>query len=417
LVRTFRFLASLIALLLASSACLFGGSQTRTVLVDYSSDRYASSLFDYFPTEVEVHPGDTVLFRQTWTGEPHTVTGGHITDGLEKLIRPYLAKYATQGFAALPQQEPKDIEAAEHKIPELEGPNGDVSQRGAQPCFIDVGQPPSSPNTPCPKRAQPAFTGRQEVYSSGFIHYAGENGNTYRIPIAKDATPGRYYFFCTVHGPLMSGYIVVKPKGQSITSQAHVSDAADKQIMLWTKPLDDAWQVANAGKVVPPSDAKELAAPGSKYFKGILAGFGALPDAKLQFESSINEFIPRKVTAKVGAPVTWTTFGGHTISFDVPKYFPIVTVKADGTVIRNPQLDKPAGGAPPLPTVNENGPPGPPLKIDGGTYDGSHFWSSGVINTPDDQYAQYTLRFSRPGTYRYACLVHPPMVAEITITQ
>ena len=95
-----------------------------------------------------------------------------------------------------------------------------------------------------------------------------------------------------------------------------------------------------------------------------------------------------------------------------------MTVKKDGTVVRNPQLDKPVGGAPPLPEVNGNGPPGPPAKINGGTYDGSHFWSSGVINTSGNgQYAQYTLRFTKPGTYRYACLVHPPMVGEITITQ
>jgi plastocyanin len=384
--------------------------------VDYSSDRYASSLLGYFPAEVQVHPGDTVLFRQTWTGEPHTVTGGRVTDGLEQLIRPYLAKYATGGFGALPPQEPPNISDAEHKVPELEDQNGNVSQRGAQSCFLDAGPIPSSPATPCPRRAQPAFNGRQFVYSSGFIHYAGQNGNTFRVPIAKNATPGRYFFFCTVHGPLMSAYVVIEPKGQPITSQAHVSDAADRQIELWTKPLDDAWQAANAGKVVPPPDAKELAGPGSKYFKGNLAGFGALPDAKLQFESSINEFIPRKITAKVGAPVTWTTFGGHTISFDVPSYFPIVTVRKDGTVIRNPQLDDPVGGSPPLPQVNQNGPPGPPQKIDAGTYDGSHFWSSGLINTPDNSYAQYTLRFSKPGTYHYACLVHPSMVGEITIT-
>ena len=40
-----------------------------------------------------------------------------------------------------------------------------------------------------------------------------------------------------------------------------------------------------------------------------------------------------------------------------------------------------------------------------------------VIDTGDSEnaYAQYTLRFSKPGTYKYACLVHPAMVGTITI--
>jgi len=33
-----------------------------------------------------------------------------------------------------------------------------------------------------------------------------------------------------------------------------------------------------------------------------------------------------------------------------------------------------------------------------------------------DAYVKYTLRFSTPGTYRYACLIHPPMVGTVTVT-
>ena len=60
-----------------------------------------------------------------------------------------------------------------------------------------------------PKRPQPGFSGRQSFYSSGYIHYAGPSGNVFRMPIAKDATPGSYYFFCIVHGPLMSTYVEI----------------------------------------------------------------------------------------------------------------------------------------------------------------------------------------------------------------
>jgi plastocyanin len=383
--------------------------------MDYSNDQFASAYLGFFPYELAVHPGDTVVVKQTWTGEPHTFTGGKLVEPLAKATDPYLPKYHASGFAALPQAEPKALIDASAKIPPVfDEKTQAIAQNGSQPCYLETGLPPKDVNTPCPRRTQPAFTGREAFYNSGYIHYAGPSGNTFKMPVAKDATPGRYFFFCIVHGSLMSTYVNVKPKSTKIPSQEQVSREASKELEAWTKPLATGWTTANAGKVAPPPNAKELAAPGSKYFRGIFVGFGALPDEKVQFEEGINEFIPKATKAKVGQPVTWTTFGGHTISFDVPKYFPIFTVEKNGRVVRNPKLDAPAGGAPPLPPVDEKNPK--PAKIDGGTYDGTHFWSSGMINTFEDQYAQYTLRFSKPGTYRYACLVHPAMVADIVIT-
>jgi len=408
-----RLLLVAVACLLASS-CFGGGSQTRTVLMDYSNDQFASAYLGFFPYEVAVHPGDTLVVKQTWTGEPHTFTGGTLVDPLAKAVEPYLPKYHQSGFASLPQEEPKALIDASAKLPAVfDEKTNAIAQNGSQPCYLDTGEPPKNINTPCPHRAQPPFNGRQSFYSSGYVHYAGPSGNTYRMPVAKDATPGHYFFFCIVHGPLMSTYVDIKPRGEHIASQAEVTRTAGKEIDVWSKPLVTGWNAAVAGRVEPPLEAKDLVAPGSRYFKGIFVGFGALPNEKVQFEEGINEFIPRKTTAKVNTPVTWTTFGGHTISFDVPKYLPLFTVKKDGTVERNPVIDNPAGGAPNL------GPPqDKPRKVDGGTWDGDHFWSSGMIETGNGNnlYVQYTLRFSKPGTYRYACLVHPAMVADITIT-
>jgi len=385
--------------------------------MDYSSDQFASAYLGFFPYEVAVHPGDTVVVKQTWTGEPHTFTGGKLVEQLGQITAPYLPKYHKSGFAALPNQEPKDMEAAQRKLPPVfDEKTNKVAQNGSQPCYLQSGEPPKDINQPCPHRAQPAFNGREAFYSSGYVHYAGPNGNTFRMPVAKDASPGRYYFFCLVHGPLMSTWVDVKPKSEKIPSQSEVARTASRELAVWSKPLERGWNTANAGKVVPPPEAKELLAPGAKYFKGLFVGFRALPDEKLQLESEINEFIPKQTTAKVGQPVTWTTFGGHTISFNVPRYFPIFTVKKDGTVERNPEVDASAGGAPKLPQPSENGPP-KIEKYDGGTFSGTGFWSSGMINTAGELPAQYTIRFSKAGTYRYACLVHPPMVGEITITQ
>src|SRR5262249_22692325 len=110
--------------------------------------------------------------------------------------------------------------------------------------------------------------------------------------------------------------------------------------------------------------------------------------------------------------VTWTMLGPpHTISFDVPKYFPIYTFNKDGTVVRNPLLDKAAGGAPQQPdSIGDQD----VAKVDGGTYSGDGFWSTGSLTA--NIAVEYTLRFAKPGVYKFACLVHPPMVGTITIT-
>ena len=85
----------------------------------------------------------------------------------------------------------------------------------------------------------------------------------------------------------------------------------------------------------------------------------------------------------------------HTVSFDVPEYFPVIQFAKNGKVSLNPKLEPPAGGSPALP--KSDGPPGygPPVSIDGGTYDGSGFFSSGLFG--GEPYAEYTLRFSKAG--------------------
>lgn len=112
----------------------------------------------------------------------------------------------------------------------------------------------------------------------------------------------------------------------------------------------------------------------------------------------------------VGEEVTWKFFGPHSVSFDVPEYFPILEWRDDGTVSFNEELELPAGGAP-SPEPPED--PTAPWGIDGGTYDGDGFWSTGVLHS--DAWVEYTLRFSEPGTYPFACLIHPPMVGVVRV--
>jgi hypothetical protein len=121
--------------------------------------------------------------------------------------------------------------------------------------------------------------------------------------------------------------------------------------------------------------------------------------------------------ARAGEPIVWNLIGFHTISFGVPRYFPILTFEDDGTVKRNPRLDPHAGGAkefdvPERERYNEEREG--PLKFDGGTYDGRGFWSSGTIDAAP--WIEYSMRINKPGRYRYACLIHPPMVGTVEVT-
>jgi plastocyanin len=215
-----RTRASLLVVLLftasAAFACSSGGGG-RQVLVDYNNPDFANIAISYFPKVVNVHPGDTVHFKQAWNGEPHSVTMGTLTEKALGIINPLMEKYPN-GEGAPPEAQ-QQFDAAFKDLPFMLDDDNNVVQAAAQPCFLDSGTPPTERTKACPKRAQPAFTGKQAYYSSGFIPYAGNNGNSYDVKLAADIKPGTYHFYCDFHGPEMQGQIVVKPKGAAIPGQ------------------------------------------------------------------------------------------------------------------------------------------------------------------------------------------------------
>jgi plastocyanin len=422
-----------VVLVLLAASCVFGSSSpTRTVLVDYNSDEFPTNFTDYFPSNVQVRPGDTVVFRKAWTGEPHTVTFGSYANQYGQIIGPYLKIFDEKGYAGLPP-EPAAAKALDAKVPYLFDNNGNVAQNSAQPCYLTAGMPPKDTNKPCTKaqQVQPEFTGRQFWYNSGYIHYAGPSGNTFRIKIAADATPGHYFFFCLNHGPFMSGWLDIKPKGAKIPSQDALNREAQKEIESHLSLLRQNHSLAVAQRFpVPPdrlSEVQKFGVPTAVVDGKVVvrATFVGLPHMGTD-DASILQFVPTTVHARVGETVSWLFLGGpnqgHTLSFDVPKYFPLFTIEKDGTVVRNPKLDEPAGGAPAVPKNaqggggnSSNGPPPPPVVIDGGTWNGQAFFSSGLIS-PAGGFVLYNMRFAKPGTYKFACLVHPLMVGTLVVS-
>jgi len=453
-----------VALALLVPAC-GGGAATHTILVDYSSDEFASFLLSNFPKEISVHPGDTLVIHQTWTGEPHTFTGGTAVDqrlgnasNLLDLFTSFdalraagvqlpnpdapgdasvadLAK-AILNAPASPNKNKliaafKALHAKDKHFPDLEhppaqsfgdfvgyvGPLGDkmleglpqafgesgVTQNGGQPCYLSAGLPPKDDKTPCAKaqQKQTEFNGRQSFYSSGIIRYEGQQGNTYRVPLSKEIKPGTYYFFCAVHGPEMQTKVVVKPNNESIQSAEAVTREAQKEINVMIEPLRRQYrQATTQGRLTIPN-GPTVSGP----FVGLIG----------EDREAVDEFVPKTITAKAGAPITWKMMGAdHTIAFGFPKYFPPYEFLPDGTVRENPKLDPPAGGARQYPPENGDY-HGPEVSAwDGGTYSGTGFWSSGLIG--HEPYLEYTMRIAKPGTYRVACLIHPAMVGTVVVT-
>jgi len=353
-----------------------------------------------------------VHFKQAWNGEPHSVTMGTLVDQGLAIVNPLLQKYPG-GNGAPPEAEDQFNAAFEH-LPFMFGDNDTVVQAAAQPCFLDKGFLPSDPAKPCPKRAQPAFNGTQAYYSSGFIPYAGNNGNSFDVKLADDIKPGEYLYYCNFHGPEMQGKIIVKAKGAAVPTQAKVDEAALSQARSKTGTLKKSLDKATAGtfsieKAIgvagfPISDNQKTLLKGA-----YLAGFGTQDNNPVL----ANEFLPRTIHAKVGEKVTWAFVGTHTVSFDVPRYFPILAIAKDGTV----KIDKRAnsgGGTKFAENYPDNA--GDTYIVDGGSWNGTGFRNSGLSpDTGDNQAAAYSLTFTKAGTYQYACLIHPKMVGTVVV--
>jgi len=408
--RVVRRLAVPLAMALLLPGCGFFGASAneneRIVLVDYHYDQFANMFARYFPNHLTVRQGDTAVFRQAWNGEAHTVTFGTMIDTIGKPVWAYLDK---------DQQAPQDVlngtAQAAQAIPFMVGQDNVVHQNGAQPCYLDGGIPPTDPNTPCPKRAQPAFTGRQVFYSSGFIPYQGtDRDNTFRVPIASNAAPGTYHFICLFHGPGMNGSLTVVPKGAAIPSQADVNAKAQAQIDQFARPLASTFNDAKKGRY-----PVKLNAP----YKFVFAGYGSPAEQDVHGYGSVSEFLPKKVDIRVGDTLRWLVVADqHNMAFHVPSYFPEFSVAKDGTVTWNPQAVGPVASVA-LPQSQNSGPGPPPKEVtpqitDGGTYDGSHFISSGLGGGGAADIG-YALTFTKPGTYAYACLIHPQMVGTVIV--
>jgi plastocyanin len=385
-------LCVVVAALTVGAACgsskSSSSAKTLKIQVDGTTDKFNGAFLKYFPNSVSARPGDTIDFAETWTGEPHTVTMGTLVEtGLK----------AAQAAGPNAQTPPPDYAKLPGLLPQ--GP-GDFNQNAAQPCFLATGAPPTDGATACPKadQTQPAFNGKQAYYNSGFL----AEGSTFRVKLAPDTAPGSYHFYCNLHGPDMSGTIVVKAKDASVPDQAQVDKDATTQLNDLVNKVVPAYNDAKAGKFPLPG-VTNVAGYGSQDVQAVL----------------INEFIPAQIQAKVGQKVSWTVIGPHTLSFGKAPIEPgkFATKSPDGAWHLNAAAFGPSGFPPPPPP-----PSGPPptgvsvTPINGGTWDGTGFKSTGVLASFPPALYGVSLSFTKAGTYPYVCLIHPKMGGVVTVS-
>jgi plastocyanin len=389
-----RRIAIVMALVLTGCATNgSGGAHAHQVLVDYSPDDFPASFFGYFPRVVEAHPGDTVDFHQTWTGEPHTVTLGTMLQPIGDKMRPLLLHRKP-----LTDDVDTSIYGVPSVFPDTNGTGNDnivLNQTASQPCYVKAGPLPSGGE--CPK-TQPAFDGTQAFYNSGYIPYRGRKSNEFALPLSKAVKPGDYFYYCLLHGPGMGGFVRVKPTGESLASPKGLHD----------RDLEAGRRLAEKARRVAAKPTFRL--PGSDIQVGV---FTDAVNNGLAHPVSTNQFFPSAFHTKVGQPVTWSFLDGpgHTVSFAVPKYLPAMLFRPDGSVEVNSKSINAVGG-PGYPQTEEPAPDNG-FAVDVGDYDGSHFLSSGF---PDGR-MRYSVTFTKPGTYPYACLIHPLMLGKIVVSR
>lgn len=366
-----------------------GGRQVTATIAerDYS---FNSVLLSFFPSSVPLHPGDALNFEVRDSGEPHTVALGKLVDRAITALGTLGLTEGIKTIEALPQM---------RKLPSvfpntIKDGSPRVNASAADRCFLDTGTPPVSTTggaAACEDRDQPEFDGTQEFYSSGFL----EEGEPFRVKLSADTRPGEYAFMCLVHRSSMVGSIEVRPKNVERPPVADIRQLAK----------DEENEVV--GTLEQP--ARRAA---SRLQDAILAGTGPVGRSR----GLLSSFIPKDAKVQRGEPVRWELYGTHTISFDPSRDAQegILIEDDDGPRI-NPDAWDPVGSTSPSAAAVSFPPTQALVEVDGGTYSGQGFFSSGVLRATAPAVVSYELTLAKAGTYRYRCLVHPRMRGRLVV--
>jgi plastocyanin len=356
------------------------GPQTLPVSVDARVGGINATYDTYFPSDLTVHPGDTLRFAHVNTGAPHTVTFGTLVDaGLAAQDGPGVLAPDVAALAKLPEL-----------LPNGTGPS---PQSSVQPCFLTSAAPVSAA---CPKVRQPSFDGKQSYYSSGFLAPT----QVFTVRLAPNIAPGTYRYFCLLHRGIMQGKVSVVDASTPTPTPAQVQARATDQIAAAAENL----RAARTGT------QQQVQQRGPT---NVVAGvFGSEP-----IGIQLTEFLPANISIQRGTTVTWNVLGDHTISFNSPAQAEDpLRASGQGRIAKNELMFR-AAHSPPVPIPDPTKPSSATITIDAGSWNGRGFHNSGfILSRPPGPYFDYQITFARPGTYRYFCLIHDGMKGTVRVT-
>lgn len=200
--------------------------------------------------------------------------------------------------------------------------------------------------------------------------------------------PGVYHYLCTVHQG-MRGTVRVLAKARPATP-ASVAKRGAAQLAAVVREL---------------KGLDSQTAPDSHT---VLIGAGSRSGAE------ITSFFPSSLTVNTGDVVTFTHNDPtdiHTVTFGPEPY----TLAIENNLFQ-PEGSPPTVFANPLFVLSSDPPPVSPVPYDG-TNNGNGYINSGILfpqQAPTGPH-QYLVKFTKPGTYRYECVIHPNMDGTIIV--
>ncbi len=299
-------------------------------------------LLAFFPTEITVNAGDSIYWEVRGFHNVHFLSGAP----LPQVIVPAAEVAGGGDAAASPAAGPPQLVLN----PEVMFPSGGTTYDGTGVVNSGVALDPTAPP---------------------FVLTFG--------------TPGEYEYYCTVHGEVMEGRVVVQEQGaQRPMDQAAIDRQATEEMNAL---LEEARAlIAGQGGMASPA-AGGMASPAAGGGQEVLAGLS-------QGQVEVNAFFPRQLTVRAGETVRFTNPTTqppvpHTVTFvgggEAPEFIvPQPSAGGPPVLALNPELVAPAGGA---------------------TYNGQGYANSGLLIAGGGP-TTYELTFDTPGTHRYYCAIH-----------
>ncbi len=216
------------------------------------------------------------------------------------------------------------------------------------------------------------------------------------------AQPGTFKYICLIHPGNMTGTVEVVPADSAVAlpSQSEIDSQGQQEsgrlqarLVLARKQAEGA-----ADGMANFRFHSDVAADGNDSWQ---VKAGATEMVTGDMNTQILEFFPKDITIKAGDTVVWGSDFFHSITFDpAPEPAPFVSPEPQ------PQ------GPPLLRLSNAAFLPAKPSPV----FDPSQYFNSADLGPFSGAGNSWSLKFDKPGTYKYFCIFHREFGMEGTVT-